>query len=364
MRIQSLVAALLTSVIGLVGAAPSFAQKDTKPIELKGEAKRNAHAYKLERGATYRLTVKAEGFVPILHLADKFGPISSAFNDAGQNHASLVFSSRETMEYQLIVEFDPLARIEKGPHTYTITIEKANFAAEKDIKDPLKINAQTVKMVAGKIYAITVKALNFEPDIRIIDGAKVVAQRDNPGPMPDPFGKDKLDKRELETTLTFTPTQTKDYRLLVTVGPHSKHDAGPLNYTTTIAELKPELSLTAKITKNDPAYAPHGGSHHVHEVKLEVGKTYQIDMISKTFDTYLFLENSNKEVLVSNDDGGGDLNARIIFRPTKTDTYRVIATTFARDRIDAGEYTLTVLQNANAQPFNANPFKKDLFPPK
>ena len=57
-------------------------------------------------------------------------------------------------------------------------------------------------------------------------------------------------------------------------------------------------------------------------------KTYQIDMISNQFDAYLRLEDSKGNQLAEDDDSGGNLNAQILFTPTKADDYRIIATTF------------------------------------
>jgi len=83
-------------------------------------------------------------------------------------------------------------------------------------------------------------------------------------------------------------------------------------------------------------------------------------MISTYFDSYLFLEDSAGTVLMQDDDGGGYPNARIIYRPTKTDTYRIVATTFekAAPDLSPGLYTVTVVENPNAQrAFATPPFK-------
>jgi hypothetical protein len=113
-----------------------------------------------------------------------------------------------------------------------------------------------------------------------------------------------------------------------------------------------ELSLKEQLTKQDPTYPGRGGPHKVHTVKLEAGKNYQIDMMSRFFDTYLFLEDSAGKVLMEDDDGGEGRNARIIFRPTRTDTYRIVATTFNRGAAiySLGAYSLLVVENPHAQP--------------
>src|SRR5262249_40119773 len=63
--------------------------------------------------------------------------------------------------------------------------------------------------------------------------------------------------------------------------------------------------------------------------KMTEGKTYQIDMISTEFDSYLRLENPNGDQIAEDDDSGGFPNARIIIRAPKTGDYTIICTTYA-----------------------------------
>lgn len=74
-------------------------------------------------------------------------------------------------------------------------------------------------------------------------------------------------------------------------------------------------------------------------IKMTEGRTYQIDMKSKVLDSYLRLEDSDGKQLAEDDDSGGNLDARIVFRAPKTGDYEIIATTFDKA---LGKYTLTV----------------------
>jgi len=59
-------------------------------------------------------------------------------------------------------------------------------------------------------------------------------------------------------------------------------------------------------------------STRVYPVKLAAGKNYVIDMVSpdqKTLDPYLVLTDGTGKSLAEDDDSGGGLNARIVFRP-------------------------------------------------
>jgi hypothetical protein len=110
---------------------------------------------------------------------------------------------------------------------------------------------------------------------------------------------------------------------------------------------KPFLRHAGKITETDPIDPRREGSRHkVHKVKMAAGGAYAIDLRSKDFDPYLRLEATDGKVLEEDDDGGGELNARIVFRPRAAGEYRVIVTSFNGG---FGRYTLTVRGDQKAE---------------
>jgi Ca2+-binding EF-hand superfamily protein len=78
-------------------------------------------------------------------------------------------------------------------------------------------------------------------------------------------------------------------------------------------------------------------------VVFEAGKTYQIDHMSKAFDAYLYLEDSNGNVLAQDDDGGGGTNSRIVYRADTTGNYRLIATSLNGNGRGAFSFSIRVL---------------------
>src|SRR5262249_61673489 len=105
--------------------------------------------------------------------------------------------------------------------------------------------------------------------------------------------------------------------------------------------VKP-LVFRGVLTAKDPLDRVLKQSRHkVHEVKLEVGKFYAIDLESAAFDAYLRLEDAAGKQLAEDDDSGGGTNARLLFRPAHSGAYRVIVTAFPRGS-GTGAYTLTV----------------------
>jgi hypothetical protein len=101
-----------------------------------------------------------------------------------------------------------------------------------------------------------------------------------------------------------------------------------------VHEVGKGLRLQGQLDAKTPAI--------LYQVKFAAGKTYVIDMVSpdqKALDPYLFLFDAAGKQLAEDDDGGGGLNARIVFRAAKDGTYRIRATSCNAGR---GAFTLTV----------------------
>jgi serine protease Do len=63
-------------------------------------------------------------------------------------------------------------------------------------------------------------------------------------------------------------------------------------------------------------------------------------MKSTQIDSYLFLEDLNGNVLAQDDDSGGFPNARIIYTPSYSGYYNVVATSFKQG--ETGAYTIYI----------------------
>ncbi len=74
--------------------------------------------------------------------------------------------------------------------------------------------------------------------------------------------------------------------------------------------------------------------------KMVEGRTYQIDMQTRAFDAFLRLENAKGEQVAADDDSGGMLNARIIYRAPKSGDYTICAMSLGGG--STGKFTLVV----------------------
>jgi serine protease Do len=108
-----------------------------------------------------------------------------------------------------------------------------------------------------------------------------------------------------------------------------------------------------KLTKADPTDKKQQDCYaQVHLFKMVPGYAYTIDMLALNppkksnpkveLDPFLRLEDANGKELAEDDDGAGNLNARIVFRPTEEGEYRIIATTC--DPGQSGGYKLVIRQ--------------------
>ncbi len=116
-----------------------------------------------------------------------------------------------------------------------------------------------------------------------------------------------------------------------------------------------EIRYAGKLTADDPRDRRRNAASKVYTVKLKAGKVYQIDMMSRAFDSYLFLEDPKGRQLAEDDDSGGMLNAQIIFNCQRDGDYKIVCTAFNEQGV--GDYTLTVKvrgqQQAIASPHTA-----------
>lgn len=104
-----------------------------------------------------------------------------------------------------------------------------------------------------------------------------------------------------------------------------------------------QATMQGNLANNDPRdRVMQASACKVYTLDMVAGKTYQIDMTKNdnAFDPFLRLEDSAGKHLTQDDDGGGNLNARILFNCQQTGQYRVVATCL----FGTGNFTLQVVE--------------------
>jgi Ca2+-binding EF-hand superfamily protein len=97
-------------------------------------------------------------------------------------------------------------------------------------------------------------------------------------------------------------------------------------------------------------------SYKILTIKLEQGKTYQIDLTSKVMQAFLFLEDADGNPLQENSSPNIGGNSRIVFHAHDAGTYRIVATSLAGYRV--GQFVLSV--RVAALPEGVPPWFRDL----
>ena|SRR6516164_4933649 len=209
-----------------------------------------------------------------------------------------------------------------------------------DLKDKIYTNSffksYTFKMQKDKSYQVDLNANNYRAVLRLENAAGDQLASDV-----DRFGGNQ------PATVVYRATKTEDYQIIAT----ALNANGNGKFTLTIKELtgdegKPiDLKLdkgsgtfSGNLARSDTRY--NGKIHKLFLVKLEEGKSYQIDHMSGNFDAYLYLQGPEGKVLAEDDDGGEGLNSRIIHRAAKTGEYRIVATSLNGQ--GTGQFTFTV----------------------
>ncbi|MCS7047029.1 MAG: redoxin domain-containing protein [Gemmataceae bacterium] len=117
-------------------------------------------------------------------------------------------------------------------------------------------------------------------------------------------------------------------------------------------DKKGELKIAGTLSPDDPRdrKLPHPCKKYPFE--MTAGTIYVIDMQSKQFDTYLRLEDPTGKEVAFDDDGGGGLNSRIVYKAAKGGPYTIIATTFNGK---VGDFQLTVRKGTSEDLAKADP---------
>lgn len=193
----------------------------------------------------------------------------------------------------------------------------------------------TFKMEKGRAYQIEMSSQAFRSYLRLenSEGQQLAAA---------------VDQGNQRAVINYDPAKTEDFQIIATT--LNGGATGKFTLIVKDATGYSILNVNDKLNQNDQAYKPAGGKKHkMFLVNLEAGKTYQIDMRSAAFDSYLYLESPDGKVLAQDDDGGGYPSARIIHKATQTGKYRIATTHFGGGG-NLGDFTLSVRQTDGAPP--------------
>jgi len=114
-----------------------------------------------------------------------------------------------------------------------------------------------------------------------------------------------------------------------------------------------DLKIAGKLSPDDPSDAKVKHPCKTYPYEMTSGTIYVIDLISQEFDCFLRLEDPAGKQVAMDDDGGGKLNSRIVYKAAKTGKHQIIATTFDGK---TGDFTLTARKGTQEDIAKADPF--------
>ena len=241
-------------------------------------------------------------------------------------------------------EKDPVKKKAEPAQPIVVNDELINLDQKDKVQSQSPCKTYTFKMEKGKAYQIELSSVAFRACLRLEDssGLQIATAIDQ-------FGNQRA-------IIFHDATKTEDYQIIATtINPGS---TGKFSLVVKDATGTSILNVADKLNQNDQGYKPAGNKKHkMFLVEIEAGKSYQIDMKSPAFDSYLYFESPGGKILAQDDDGGGYPSARIIHKATETGKHRIIATHFGGGG-NLGEFTVTVRQTDGAPPRDKNLDKK------
>ena len=186
----------------------------------------------------------------------------------------------------------------------------------------------SVQLKAGQAYMFDLKSTDFDSQLYLFDGkSKLLGQDHNKAfHVPTADGTHHLVVKSFDNKAGKFDLEVNEFNL--------KGEANPRDVG------KNGVIIKGQIGNNDDT--PVGKDGKVYSVHLKAGQTYTIDLESKDIDSFLYLFDAKSTLLAQDDDSGGELNSRIVFRAERDCVYHIIATSLGGQ--DAGEFTLKIRQ--------------------
>jgi hypothetical protein len=347
----------LLLVLGLVTAA-----QDAKPITIDGKLTRTdpldrlrkesfhrAHELRLSKSTAYLIELSSKDFDTFLRIEDADGAALAENDDAGHEdlNSRVGFVPPQSGKYRAVVTSF------KGGQTgaYRLAVHAlVPLGAHQPVAGKLTKSSPAnqgrhfqdhgLRLKTGALYVIEMEGTGFTPALFVGDGRGPLAadanrsgaKRARAVVVPEAAGTYRL------TAAATRPGATGVYWVT----------ARAYELPTTLAQATPAAGkgatpvIQGRLTEDDPFDRVRRRSRcKVHEVKLEAGRRYRIDLTSTAFDTYLRLEDDAGKTLAENDDvSPNNLNSRLVFVAPRRATYRLVVTTYEAGQ--TGAYRLAV----------------------
>jgi hypothetical protein len=297
---------------------------------------------KMAAGKPYVIDARSEAFTPHVYVEDPGGRfVAEAGSLPGASGAQLTFIPPAAGSYTVVVAsaddgrtgaFD-LKVLAAGPDA-ELPVKREDRLDATDPLDgyPTRRHHKTysVRLTAGKVYDIEMTAPKLDSFLYVQDAfGQLVAADDNGG-------------EGGNARLRFAAPRTANFTIIATTARPGATGAFSLRVRPVPAKASdpPLLSQDGTLTAKDPYYTvPTQNYCKADDFKMQAGRTYLVKVASKDFNPYVRVEDLQRRI---RGEGSGDAvrPAAVLFTPTKTDTYRVVASSTGKGQ--TGVFALTV----------------------
>jgi len=198
-----------------------------------------------------------------------------------------------------------------------------NCDIDKDSKRQCPFRLHYLDLEEGKTYAIRIASTEFDTHLAIENKDGKVLSESGDCMEEDVFG-----------CIWFRPPTTGNYRFVVTSGV-PKHEGF---YTIRVRELPSVMRVEAALTTLDEAQ--DSCYFKSHEVTLNEGQRYVIELSSKDLPMCLKLLNPDGMIVAFDDEGSKTRPAHLIFEAPRTGVYTLVAA--STNAYSVGAFKLTV----------------------
>ncbi len=198
----------------------------------------------------------------------------------------------------------------------------------------------------GDTVAVDLTSDDFDANLLIADAAgNSLARNDDSG--------EKCNAR-----LTFVPPATGNYRVYANSSAAAELGEYHLSLTRGRARAAADTvcrgfgavaglievgqTVTGNLTSEDPQFTGDSTYFQRWILPVRANQAFTLDLRSDDFDAYLMLTRGRGEKLVSNDDGGGGCNARLVYTAQDDHPLRILVNTASRPPRQTGRFTLRV----------------------
>jgi len=255
------------------------------------------------------------------------------------------FAPNQTGKYQLIVKE---ADFQKGSVEVLKAIKLPAPGIPKTLEE-FKKKARVTLSVNGLVADVKGNPAANAEIAFVWNAGKETVKTDSEGFFRWPIKVDRVKKLRLEL-----PKDLKAALIASDQGgneiPFGSGENDPSVEKVKSAGGKVVKTFDGTMAKTDPFDIERDKCHrHIHEFKMQAGKTYTLEMDSEDVDSYLRVEHDDQGKLAEDDDSAGMMNSRIVFTPEADGTFRLVATTCDPNQL--GVYRVTIREtDAKAAP--------------